>query len=280
MKRLVVNADDLGADPGRNRGIAEAAAAGVVTSVSVLANGPALEDAVARLRPLVAAGVSAGAHLNLSEGRPLAPGHRLLTGPDGDFRGKAGAQGLLDCPEATLAEEILAEFEAQVGALAAAGLPLTHLDGHQHVHVFPAAVEAAAEMARRHRIPWVRVPDELPPPGPDPSSVSAGFARRARDARGRLTGDGVRAPDHFRGLYLVGRLTSRVLAEVAAGLRPGLTEFMVHPGRCDPAGAGGPFGRFATADREAELDALLDLRFRRALVEAGVALTPFPGVGS
>ena len=52
MKRLIVNADDLGADEARNRGIFEAIDAGVVTSVSLLANGPSFEDAARRIRNL------------------------------------------------------------------------------------------------------------------------------------------------------------------------------------------------------------------------------------
>jgi D-alanine-D-alanine ligase-like ATP-grasp enzyme len=40
MRRLIVNADDLGADEARNEGIFEAIRAGVVTSASILPNGP------------------------------------------------------------------------------------------------------------------------------------------------------------------------------------------------------------------------------------------------
>ena len=44
MKRLIVNADDLGADEARNRGIFEAIDAEVLTSVSLLVNGPGVEE--------------------------------------------------------------------------------------------------------------------------------------------------------------------------------------------------------------------------------------------
>ena len=48
MKSLIINADDLGADEARNRGIFEAIEAGRVTSVSVLVNGDGFEDAMER----------------------------------------------------------------------------------------------------------------------------------------------------------------------------------------------------------------------------------------
>ena len=44
--RLVVNADDFGLSTGVNRGILEAHAAGVVSSVSVLVNTPGWTDAL------------------------------------------------------------------------------------------------------------------------------------------------------------------------------------------------------------------------------------------
>ncbi len=44
MKSLIINADDLGADEARNRGIFEAIEAGRVTSVSILVNGEGFDD--------------------------------------------------------------------------------------------------------------------------------------------------------------------------------------------------------------------------------------------
>ncbi|MCX5834362.1 MAG: ChbG/HpnK family deacetylase [Deltaproteobacteria bacterium] len=93
MKRsLVINADDLGADEARNEGIFEAIDAGVVTSASLLANGPALEDALARMRALKNRKVSFGFHLNLSQGTPVSEGHRLLVGSDGNLAGNFAIQ--------------------------------------------------------------------------------------------------------------------------------------------------------------------------------------------
>ena len=88
MKRLIVNADDLGAGESRNAGIFEAIEAGSVTSVSILPNGPALEDALRGIRALRLKNVSFGVHFNISEGKPIASASRCILGPDGCFRGK------------------------------------------------------------------------------------------------------------------------------------------------------------------------------------------------
>lgn len=296
MRRLVVNADDLGADAARNDGIFEAIAAGVVTSASILANGPAFDDAVARAwacrRP-----VSFGLHLNLSEGRPLARDLRLLVGPAGRFLGKAEARRRLSGSydgASTVAEEVASEAGAQLEALLAAGLRVNHVDGHQHVHVFPGAAGVVAAVARRFGIRWVRVPDE-----PDaPADLGVPVERRgeiraygilAAAARGGFVGAGVEVADHFRGIALTGRVTPATLAVAVRELPEGLTELMVHPGRLNSTtrvrhsfGTApepvpeNPFAAFSTEDRERELDALLDSSFRRALTAAEVELVPFP----
>ena len=45
--RLILNADDFGLTPGVNRAIGELHAAGVLTSTTLMACGPAFDDAVA-----------------------------------------------------------------------------------------------------------------------------------------------------------------------------------------------------------------------------------------
>lgn len=279
----MVNADDLGADETRNEGIAEAVAAGAVTSVSLLANGPALEHGLARLRALPGRHVSLGAHLNLSEGRPLGRGHRLLVGADGAFLGKAAARDLLHLRgDAALEAEVATEVEAQLERLAALGCALDHLDGHQHVHAFPAVLGAALAAAVRHGIGWVRIPDEPWPPGGDEAVPAArrgearAFLAAAREARRALADTALRTPDHFRGLFLRDAPGLPAWEAVVGALPEGLTELMVHPGRRSDGRDGSPFARFSTASREEELEALLSPRFRLALERRGVRLVPFP----
>ncbi|MBP6941017.1 MAG: ChbG/HpnK family deacetylase [Syntrophorhabdaceae bacterium] len=285
MKRVIINADDLGADVPRNEGILEAIRAGTVTSVSILANGPALEDALQRIRPLDHSKVSFGIHCNISEGTPLAGGLRILAGPDGCFMKKAAAHQLLMRGGAAVEEEIARELDMQIEALKGAGLRLTHIDGHHHVHVFPAAIKAVCAAARKHGIPWMRIPDEPEPVSREdgiPGSLleeSKAFSGLAGHARLYIEGTGLKAPDHFRGLYLKGRASLQSMQKTLEELKPGLTEIMMHPGRA-VAGRpqGGPFSSFSTMDRERELHVLLSEEFRLALLRIGVILIPFPEV--
>ena len=283
MRQLIVNADDLGADEARNAGIFEAIREGSVTSVSILANGPALEDGLRGISFLGDKKISFGIHLNLSEGIPLVSGLRQLTGPEGCFLGKARTHELLSQPRGRdLEGEIQQELDAQVRVLEKAGIPISHLDGHQHVHLFPAAVRAAVNLARGHRIPWIRLPQE---PDPDPENAMIGFpllqegrnfSGLAKAARAQLEGTGIRATDHFRGLYLKGRFSLSPLIDSLENLPEGLTELMVHPGRVPPTPTSNPFSQFSTLDREKELESLLGIGFRKALAERGIDLVPFP----
>lgn len=278
MKRLIINADDLGADVPRNEGIFEAIRAGVVTSATILPNGPALEHALGKIRSGGFEQVSFGVHLNLTEGRPLAEGLSCLTGPDGNFLGKAAAHRLLmmvDDP--ALKSEIARECALQIERLRDTGVGVTHVDGHQHVHVFPSALRIVADAAGGRGIRRMRIPDESVPSADEtvPAELleeARRFAALGREARKVLAGTGIVSSDHFRGLALKGRLDLEGLLKLIETLPGGITELMVHPGRV-PAET--PFSAFSSPDRERELEALLDPRFRLALDRAGVVLVSF-----
>jgi len=278
MKRLIINADDLGADVARNEGIFEAMRAGVVTSATVLPNGPALDHALGKIRSGGYEQVSFGVHLNLPEGRPLAEGLSCLTGPDVDFRGKAAAHRLLmQAGNALLQADIARETALQIERLLDASIGITHIDGHQHVHVFPSALRTVAETAISRGIRRMRIPDETVDTGHDVVLTdlleeARRFAVLGKEARKFLAGTGIVSSDHFRGLALKGRLDTEGLLKLLDTHLGGITELMVHPGRV-PAGA--PCSAFSSPDRGRELEALLDSRVRLALERAGVVLVSF-----
>jgi predicted glycoside hydrolase/deacetylase ChbG (UPF0249 family) len=285
MRWLVINADDMGADRGRNQGILEGIRAGVLTSVSVLANGPRSQEAMEHLREAQGAPLSVGLHLNLSEGKPLSGGLHRLVGQDGSFLGKAGAHMLLkQGEEEDLSKEVALELEAQLKWALSWGVPITHINGHQHVHVFPAVVDSVIEAARRFGISWIRLPLETRPLVRMPGGLrlareALAFSLVARKAMDKLKGSGVQVPDLFCGLHWKGLLSPGLLGEMLRRLPDGLTELMVHPGRRDRSAEVGPFSSFSGPEREKELEALLHPGFRGMLKECSVILTEFPARG-
>jgi len=162
-----------------------------------------------------------------------------------------------------------------------AGIHISHLDGHQHVHIFPAVRNAAVEAAKEYRIPWMRIPEE---PFPllkesemleDSRSKGKYFSDLGGEARPHIRRAGIRRTEHFGGLYMKGRLLPSLLQKYPERLPEGITELMIHPGRPSNQPVFTPFSAFATMDRQRELEALLAPPFRHALEKSGVILTSF-----
>ena len=231
--RLVVNADDFGLSAGVNRGILEAYAAGVVSSVSVLVNAPGWTDAVQRLRDL-GPGLGVGLHLNLTMGRPVSWGGGLCDARSGRFHTlpalvARALAGRLDPGDVAI------ECAAQLARLRTAGLVVTHLDSHRHVHVLPGVWGAVVEAARAAGVPVVRVP--LEPWSVNPVNWRASLKKAALRMGWGVASRGAAAldrPDRFVGISLQGSRSfpARLLA-VLDRLEPGTTELMVHPGYAD-----------------------------------------------
>ncbi|MBI3269054.1 MAG: ChbG/HpnK family deacetylase [Planctomycetes bacterium] len=285
QRALVVNADDAGVDAARNEGIIEAFERGLVRSASALVNFPAFDEIAAFARARHDFGL--GLHFNLSEGTPLASGHRTLVGSDGRFQGKEEFWRLAEAGELE-PEEVAAELAAQWARFLASGLTPTHLDGHHHAHVSPPAVAALAEAAPMG-LRWIRLPLEVharrpanradTPPGTGDAVAGTGglllsaaeVERPARAAAERWRGR-FRWADAFLGIALGKAFSLAGLLETLSGLRASRSELMTHPGR-----AGGPaavaFSR--SAARETELRALTDPAALEHVERLGLRLANF-----
>jgi len=255
MSWLVVNADDGGFADGKDDAILRCARAGLVKSVSVIANGETTAAFVGRARD---AGLDLGLHVNLTEGRPLAAQGKSLTDAGGMFPGKGEAWRRAAADELD-AGAVRREVTAQWERLTALGVAPTHVDGHNHVHLFPAVSEVLAELAAGL---WVRVPcDPVLPEDLNPA-----FAAWTRELSGPW-----KRTDCFVGYGFARDPTPDVFLRcVAEPAR--VTEFMVHPGVRE----GTPFSCSPRRDRETEV--LCSASLRRELESRGFVLASFAGV--
>jgi predicted glycoside hydrolase/deacetylase ChbG (UPF0249 family) len=268
--RLIINADDFGISRGVNTGIIEAAAAGVVTSASVIVNLPDFADALDRA-PSVPA-LSLGLHLNFTIGRPLTAALSLTRRDTGEFYplpvlAARASLGLLD------PSDIEVECLAQIDRMIEAGFPPTHLDSHRHIHAHPAISSAVARAAASRGILQVRVPSESL--RTNTRDWRATFKKLGLVICARLSGRAGaadRAP-HFVGVSLQGgkRFASRLFALIPH-LPAGTTELMTHPGYADASLAEHDS---YTLERVTELRVLCSREFRELLVRYGVTLTSF-----
>ncbi|MBA4391043.1 MAG: hypothetical protein C0399_08905 [Syntrophus sp. (in: bacteria)] len=282
MKGLIINADDLGSDIARNEGIFRALDAGIVTSASILANGPAFDDAIRRMSLTLGHNASFGVHLNISQGTSVSRGLEILADENNLFPGKAKTLSLFSGHVSDpLREEIEREVTSQIEKLLNAGIDITHIDSHHHVHILPAVAPIVMKAAQKYHIRRMRVPEEPSgtlrslPSDPAITEEAEFFSRFARQVRPLLTAWGIIASDHFLGLYMKGRLSPAVLAEVAENLNDGITELMVHPGTACAADPSNPFSLFSTAERQIELAALLDDGFHAILEKKKIKLLSY-----
>jgi predicted glycoside hydrolase/deacetylase ChbG (UPF0249 family) len=240
--------------PGVNRGIIEAVAAGAVTSVSLMVGMPAADEAIQAARA-VGDNLGVGLHLTLTAGRPLTRAGTLTDETTGDFLSlprlmRRALSGRVR------GEDVVAECRAQIARARHAGLTLTHLDGHQHVHVLPGVADAVRRAVVAERIPAIRRPLEPLFRGtPLPRRLPQRLAINAFTTRARLHRWPARTTDHFVGSRLMGAadFAARLIA-VLDQLPAGTTELMVHPGHARaPLPGADPY----VAHREVELRALL-----------------------
>jgi chitin disaccharide deacetylase len=269
--KLIVNADDFGIAESVNRGIVEAHDRGIVTSTSLMATGPAFEHAVslARARTRLAVGV----HLVLTEHRPLigAEAAASLVGSDGVFAPHLKDLLAKQLRGGVVLAEVRRELDAQINRVRAAGIGISHLDGHQHVHVLPGVARIVAELAAAHGVRAVRYPAERV------RGYMLGRVRHAsrvveQAALGLFCAASplkrLRRSDDFVGFYFGGRLDEANLATVLGGLPSGGTvELMCHPGGDDVRAPRGWQYQWA-----AERDALVSPRIRELVAERGMQL--------
>ena len=262
---VIVHADDFGETVDITEGICLAIEAGVVTSTSVMANMPGTAEALRRA-PRLAQQASFGVHLNLCEGRPLTRGATLMDA-DGRFLRKRtlaarALTGKLSLPE------LEAEVAAQVGLLRDAGLRLSHLDGHKHLHQLPIVCAAVANVLPRFGIERVRI-TRLASWLRARAAMTLARQIAARHAARVFARAGLRSPT--RTVDLRDLIAGDALAQAAGrGAGPEPIEICCHPGT-----AAADVGKPGSHRREDELEYLLSPRFRAVLAASGAALVSY-----
>ena len=277
MKQLIVNADDFGLTTGVNRGILRAFKDGIVTSASLLVTGNAFEEAVELARRNL--DLDVGLHLALVE-EPAVLGRELLptlvdeTGrlprTSGEFFRRA-VLGRINW------DEVEREIAAQIERFQNTGLRLSHLDSHQHLHMFPPVFQIVRLLTGRMDHVWIR--NSAGPWRKSPGVVMGRWAQQlglnltclsARSLHGpRLP----RTTDGLYGFDVSGRLTRSALERTLRKIPDGLYELICHPGE-DDVDTQTQYGDWGYRWAE-ELKALTAPETRVVLQEQGIALTSF-----
>ena len=286
MRRLIVNADDFGFTGGVNRAISEAHSRGIVTSSTLMANGPAFSDAVQLTKTLPR--LSVGCHVVLIDGEPVLDAKQLasLTTQAVPPRFRRGLKtfaaralaGRID------ADQVAAEAIAQIRKIQSAGIAVSHFDTHKHTHIFPRILRPLLRAASACGVHALRNP--FGPRFPLRSSQLlarpklwtrwaevcvlrrfAGKFREAVDLEGFVTTDG------SLGIEVTGSLDETLFHAIAKSIPEGTWEFVCHPGYND--GDLQAAGTRLRQSREEELRVLTLPAARRVLSEAGIELISY-----
>ncbi len=283
MKRLIVNADDLGVSEGVNRGIEEGMAAGVLRSATLMANGGAFEGGVRVARENPSVGV--GCHLVLIGGQAVSERGKVkrLADENGKLPEDWGRLLVKLGRSRWIVEEIANEMRAQVEKLRGAGIEPTHLDTHKHTHCHPRVMEALGQVAeetgiRKVRRPFEEIGETLGTGGEGGWMLgqrAAALASRGgkRAFEEEVKKRGMRAPDRFYGVTRTGRLTAEAVMGVLRELKEGTSELMCHPGYWDDElrATGTRLGK----EREGELAAVTDGRVGEEAKKIGIELVSY-----
>lgn len=280
---LIVNADDLGLAESVNRAVHRAHREGILTSATLMPNGPAFDHGVETARACPDLGV--GIHLNAVRGQPVAPPAEVSTllNSDGRFRYSSWSLGMNTRTPGFL-QALEREYRAQIERVLAAGIAPTHLDSEKHHAVWRSVQELIAALASEYGIPAMRNLRE-------PAWLSWRALPRARFGtlleamlmRAYVTLFAPRVflprPDYFFGQTHIGQMTESAWQALASILPDGVVEVMVHPGEDDEADlaqtASAMGESWIDRARPVELAALLSPDVRQSLDNRGVSLVSY-----
>ncbi len=176
--------------------------------------------------------------------------------------------------------QIEAEMRAQFEAFRRTGLPLDHMNAHNHMHLHPTILGATLRVGREYGLRAVRVPYEPPlrswrASRNSPAARAAGWLflapwralLKARLRRGRL-----RYNDFLFGMFDSGAMRSDLVRALLRELPEGVTEIYFHPAtrRCPALDRTMP-----GYDHEGEFRALTQPGLRAELQRAGVKRIAF-----
>lgn len=237
MNRLIINADDFGIHTEVNHAVIEAYETGVLTSTSLLATGPAYEEAAALAKKHPGLGV--GIHLCLVGSLPTVLSPRevsTLVGHDGlvpesyaEFM-KRAVMGQIDY------QQVYCELDAQMEKIMSEGLHITHVDSHQHMHMLPQVWPIVQSLMKKYGIHRLRIPREsytfkMLQANPVRMMARNGLTFLGEQAMKDVQRLHFMTTDFFWGMVDGGNMNEANLLYILKRLPFGVHEIMMHPGR-------------------------------------------------
>ncbi len=276
MKKLIINADDAGLSDAVNEAIRQCYLAGAITGVSIMPCGKKFPEAVHILHDLGKTEV--GVHLTFTG--LFSPCVQSPSQGKDKFSDKTVFSRdymeliSLYASKKINTDEIYGEFADQIKVARENDLKITHLDSHEHIHMFSDIFRVVVALAEINDIPYIRIPLERM------SVIWKQFKVRdlarfmglklfsSRRKKTKLS-RGIKLNDTFCGHFHSGRMNDVIMCHMVKKLNDGVTELALHPAvESEEFLKEFPWYK----NSHIELDALINGKWRSLVEEKGIKL--------
>lgn len=266
---MIINGDDFGYSSEVNQAIIKAHQQGILTSTSLMVTGDNCKEAVALAKTFPQLAV--GLHLVLVCGKSVLSQEEIphLVNSQGYFSDDPVKAGLRYQFSAQAQRELKLEVRSQLEKFCQTGLPLSHVDGHLHLHTHPVVLNILIDLAPEFGIKVIRLPyEELNYTlNIDRSNLwtkiiwSLVFRQLRQYGAKLLQAKGIYFTPRVYGLLQTGNMTEDYLLKLIPQIKVNCSEIYSHP----------------TEDSQGkeELTALLSNKVKNMLISNGFELTNY-----
>lgn len=152
VNKIILNADDLGFSLGVNEAILKANTEGYLSHASLMANTTYFHHAVEEVIPKCPQ-LKVGVHVNLTCASALSSQNSLTA--NGELK-NTFVTILFRRKTKRVLEDLEKEIELQILKIKNAGINISHIDGHEHVHIIPSINIIVRRLAKKYNIKRVR----------------------------------------------------------------------------------------------------------------------------
>lgn len=277
--QIIVNADDFGRSSEINRAVLLAHHEGILTSASLMVAGAAADEAIdiARRTPSLAVGL----HVVIVDGpaslsQEQSPHLPIEAGRFPDTPGRLGMRYFIS---ESARKELEREIGSQFSRFAATGLPLSHVDAHQHMHVHPMVFPLLVRLAREYQATGMRLPrDDLglalhydPRDAARKIVWAVALGAMSRICARQLPAE-VQTPRRCHGLFQSGHMQEEYVIQTLHSLHGRSAELYFHPTTGPRTDVFGP--------NPEDLATLLSPRVMAAVRDCGLQLISYKDLNS
>ncbi len=235
MKKLIINIDDVGFSDAINCAVKECYLQNVISGVSIMPGGDFFDEATEMLKEINKKEV--GVHLTLTgKANPCAEIDKIgsiLKNNKYFYTDYFEFMKFYFLNKIKM-EEIYLELRSQIIKVKNAGLEITHLDSHEHVHMFPKVLRVVLKLAKEFNISYIRFPDEKFITYTSKFNIKDmlrhfGLKMFCLKSERIIKQENIKYKNKFWGHFHSGRIDDDILSFIVKNVSEGVNELCIHP---------------------------------------------------